>query len=451
MEYTGDMKHSRLERILVGILLVIAGGVVLHAPLSVWLGTVWPEYTDYIKAWKELLMGAALVVLLIEAMRHKAIKKLLADRLLQLAIGYAGLHFVMLAVFRNDPAAVGAGLLIDLRYVFYFALVYATIRLFPGYRRAFVWTFGVGAAVVLVFSLLQLYVLPKDILANIGYSKQTIAPYLTVDENPDYVRINSTLRGPNPLGAYVVIVLGLLTAAAIRWRKMNTNGWLMVGGVLLASLLTLTASHSRSSVIGALTAVAVVAFVAMAAKYRAKIVLGGVAFVVVAAGGLYALRNDPFVATVVLHDSPETGATADSNTGHWESLIDGTKRMVSQPLGAGIGSTGSASLKSDAPLIIENQYLLIAHEVGWAGLALFVWLFVNILRRLYIRRKSVLALGVFGSGVGLAVIGILLPVWADDTVSIVWWGLAGVAIGYLNIEDRTKLQKRKQERKKKDA
>lgn len=429
MEYTGDMKHSRLERILVGILLVIAGGVVLHAPLSVWLGSMWPEYTDYIKAWKELLMGVALVLLLIEATRHKAIEKLLNDRLLQLAIGYAGLHFLMLLVFRNDPAAVGAGLLIDLRYVFYFALVYATMQLFPTYRRAFVWTFSIGAAVVLVFSLLQIFVLPKDILANIGYSKQTIAPYLTVDENPDYIRINSTLRGPNPLGAYVAIVIGLLAAVAIRWRKMNTNGWLIVSGALLASVLTLSASHSRSSVIGAVMAVAVVAFVALSAKHRTRFAVAMASVLVVVAGGLYALRNDPFVATVVLHDSPQTGAMVDSNTGHWESLLDGTKRMIAQPLGAGIGSTGSASLKSDAPLIIENQYLLIAHEVGWAGLALFIWLFVEIMRRLYSRRKSVLALGVFGGGVGLTIIGLLLPVWADDTVSIVWWGLAGVAVG----------------------
>ena len=79
--------------------------------------------------------------------------------------------------------------------------------------------------------------------------------------------------------------------------------------------------------------------------------------------------------------------------------------------------------------IIENQYLFIAHEVGWPGLALFVALFVMILVRLWKFRSDWLALGVLASGIGLALIGLLLPVWADDTVSIIWWGLAGLAIG----------------------
>jgi len=40
-----------------------------------------------------------------------------------------------------------------------------------------------------------------------------------------------------------------------------------------------------------------------------------------------------------------------------------------------------------------------------------------------------LALGVFASGIGLALVGFFLPVWADDTVSIIWWGLAAVVVG----------------------
>lgn len=424
------MKHSHLERALVGLLLVIAGGVVLHAPLSVWLGTMWPQYAEYIKAWKELLMGLALVLLLTEVARRKMFKLILGDRLIQLALAYAGIHLLLLTIFHNDPAAIGAGLMIDLRYVFYFALVYVTIRLFPQYRRAFIWTFATGAVVVLGFALLQILVLPKDILANIGYGKQTIAPYLTVDENPDFIRINSTMRGPNPLGSYCVIVFSLLATVAIRWRKMNHTGWIIVGVAALIALLTLNATYSRSSVVGTLLALVVVAILTVAAKYRRGLLVAVVIMTLAAAASLYTLRNDPLVANIVLHNSPTTGAAVDSNTGHWQSLIDGTWRMTEQPLGAGIGSTGSASLQSNRPIIIENQYLLIAHEVGWVGLGIFVWLYVDVLKGLFGRRKSVLALGVFGSGVGLAVVGLLLPVWTDDTVSIVWWGLAAIALGY---------------------
>jgi hypothetical protein len=422
------MKPGWVERVLVAILLIIAALIVVHAPLTVWTSTQWPQYAEYIKAWKELLMGVALVLLVIALARRHKVKAFLDDRLMQLALVYAGLHFIMVGVFQNGLPAAGAGLLIDLRYILYFVLVYGTIQLLPQYRRLFVKVFVGGAVVVIGFALLQLFVLPKDILAHIGYSKDTISPYLTVDENPDYIRLNSTLRGPNPLGAYVAIVASLLAAAVIRW-KMNTRGYVIAAGAAIAIGLTLNASYSRSSVIGAAAALVTVAVIAASVKVRKRLGIIFAVMLVVVVGLIASLRDTSFVANVVLHDSPTTGAEIDSNAGHAESLADGTMRLVQQPLGAGIGSTGSASLYGDSPLIVENQYLMIAHEVGWIGIILFVWLFVEIMRRLWLRRKSVLALGVFGSGIGLALIGLLLPVWVDDTVSIIWWGLAAVSVG----------------------
>jgi hypothetical protein len=97
-------------------------------------------------------------------------------------------------------------------------------------------------------------------------------------------------------------------------------------------------------------------------------------------------------------------------------------------MGAGIGSTGSASLLGTEPVIIENQYLMIAHEVGWLGVVLFAVLYGYMVGRLWQQRRDWLALGIWASGVGLAAIGLLLPVWADDTVSIVWWGLAAISL-----------------------
>ena len=104
------------------------------------------------------------------------------------------------------------------------------------------------------------------------------------------------------------------------------------------------------------------------------------------------------------------------------------ERLAQQPLGAGVGSTGSASLYTDSPVIIDNQYLFIAHEAGWLGLALLITIFVVIMVRLWHGRKNWLALGVFASGIGLALIGLLQPVWVDDTVAIIWWGLAAIAL-----------------------
>ncbi len=46
-------------KIYIGILAVIFGGIVIHAPLTVAIGTLWPNYDLLIKSWKEILMLVA--------------------------------------------------------------------------------------------------------------------------------------------------------------------------------------------------------------------------------------------------------------------------------------------------------------------------------------------------------------------------------------------------------
>ncbi|OYX53006.1 hypothetical protein B7Y92_04285 [Candidatus Saccharibacteria bacterium 32-50-13] len=193
-------------------------------------------------------------------------------------------------------------------------------------------------------------------------------------------------------------------------------------------MIALWFSYSRSAKIAAVVAVVVVAIV-LYGKYISRslwIALALAATVLI--GGVYLARDTPFVSVVILHEDPNEGNDVNSNEGHWESLIDGTDRMIRQPFGAGVGSTGSPSLMGNQPLIIENYYLYVAHEVGWVGLGVFVALFVAVLKRLWQRRRDWLALAVLASGIGIAVASLFLPVWADDTVSIVWWGLAAVAL-----------------------
>lgn len=438
----GVMSRYLYERTIAVILLVIAGGVVFHAPLTVGFDSIWPEYAPFIKAWKELLMGVAFVLLVVLAIRRKMLSRILSDRLMQIALAYAGLHFLIPAFLPTSIDQIGAGLLIDLRYIFYFVLVYVLLRLVPEYKRYFIYVLIGTAVLSIIFALLQIFVLPKDVLSLIGYSRESIAPFLTVDDNHAYVRINGTLRGPNPLGAYVVILSSVLLAyAAVTWKRLESRMRWIATGAGLGLLLVMNSTYSRASLIGLLIAAAVIIGVVANKRTRKILAIAGLLIAIVGAGALFAFRDNPTVASVVFHDDPNTGSAIDSNAGHADSLIDGFQRMVRQPFGAGIGSTGSASLAGDNPLIIENQYLFIAHEVGWLGLVLFVGLFAVIMKRLWVNRQDILALSIFASGCGLAVIGILHPVWVDDTVSIVWWGAAAVALSYQ--ERRNKSAKRK--------
>lgn len=422
------MKRLSLEKIYLAIIVVIFAGIVIHAPLSVGFGVLFPDAALLIKSWKEILTLLLIPLAVMIVSRRGLWRELLDDWVFRIIAGYALIHIILVASMYQGVVATVAGLAIDLRYVLFFGLVYIAIRTMPRYRSLVLKVAAIGAAVVVGFATLQL-ILPADILSTIGYGKDTIAPYLTVDKNPDYIRVNSTLRGPNPLGAYAGMVLALIAAAMIiKGRGFIRKYAVGLEILTVSSVIALWISYSRSALVGAIIAVGVVfaATIMRRLSRRSWIVLSVIVCALI--GGLIAGQNSNFVSNVLLHENPEGGSAVSSNDDHIDSLETGVDRLLHQPFGGGIGSTGSASLHGDAPIIIENQYLFIAHEAGWLGLVLFLALFSLVMLRLWRQRRDWLALGVFASGIGLALIGLLLPVWVDDTVAIIWWGLAAIAI-----------------------
>lgn len=420
-----------MRRTTLALLVTVLCGVVFHAPISVGLGSLFPDVQLLIKAWKEVLLALAFVLVAIEVTRRHWWRLLWDDWVVLLVITYCVLHLLSLLFIWHGFDAVAAAVMIDLRFVVFFGIMYVACKLYPSWRRPFVVGSVVVAVASLLFAVLQVTVLPHDVLSSIGYSKETIAPYLTVDENHDYIRINGTLRGPNPLGVYAAMTLVasvvVLLKKRLDLRRIHRFLPWSIGLLGVASVVALWFSYSRSALLAAIFALLVV-FVCMYGRRITKMVwiALGVSGVLIA-GGLYIARDVPFVSQVILHEDPNEGGNVNSNDGHWASLIDGTSRMIQQPFGAGVGSTGSPSLMTEKGFIIENYYLYVAHEVGWIGVILFTALSSVVLYRLWIRRNDWLACSLFASGVGLMIAGLFLPVWADDTVSLVWWGLAGVA------------------------
>lgn len=423
---------NRLGKTYVGLLLVILFGVVVHAPLSVSLGSLFPDQALFIKAWKEILMliaGVVLIALIIIGKEYRLLKK----PLILMAAAYAALHFVNM--FRGYGwESVLSGLIIDLRYVFYFVLVYFAVKLFPRYRTLFMELFLLGGIVVVGFAVLQNFALPPEALEILGYGPDTIAPYLTVDLNDSYIRINSTLRGPNPLGAYAASLLIMIyTFWLAKGSRLTDRAKYGLAFFAIGGLVALWSSYSRSAVIGLAVGLAVVMiYLLQSGRIKSFIKQHKSAVTVIAMAlisiSILTATNHGFVSNVVLHENPSEASDLNSNEGHLSSLTDGFNLMLKQPFGKGVGSTGSASLFTDQPLIIENQYLFIAHEIGWLGIVLFLAIFLFVQNRLWAHRHDWLALGLFASGWGLAVVGLLLPVWVDDTVSIIWWGMAALVL-----------------------
>jgi hypothetical protein len=421
------MRSSLLGRVYAGGLLAIFGLIVLHAPLTVFLGTQLPNYDLLIKSWKEIFMALLIPVAALYISRNHAWKRLLKDPIIWLLGVYGAIHFALLAVHYQGAAPTLAGLAVDLRYVLFFTLVYGLLRVAPQYQTLFLKVGLIGAGIVIGFGVLQLF-LPADILTHIGYGSHTIAPYLTVDDNPAFIRINSTLRGPNPLGIYAAIVLIVLFALWVKGTLTTPKQQLFAALLGGGSLVVLWITYSRSALIAAIIGLLIVVLIRYRSAIRRWVWILGCAFLFILAGSMYIARDSAFVSNIILHNAANTGASITSDEQHAASLADGLRLMVQQPLGAGIGSTGSASLQGGHPLVIENQYLFIAHEVGWLGLAVFLVLFVYIVKELWHRRSHWLALSMLASGIGIGIVGLLQPVWVDDTVSIIWWGLAAVAL-----------------------
>lgn len=434
--------RSPLLSVYAWLILIVFGGVIVTAPLTVWLGTIWPDISLPIKAWKEVLMVIAFFLAIILVTRRKMWNELLRDRVIRLIIVFTLLHIFLIGYHFQGIVAVTAGLMIDLRYLLFFVLVYILVKLAPWYRLNVLMVGAIGALVVIGFGVMQWF-LPRDFLAYIGYSHETIEPYLTVDKNPDFVRHSSTLRGPNPLGAYLAIVLALMVSAGMRYQSQVLRDRKRCIAFIAAAIAAggvLWGTYSRSAVVAAMGGIILTVLIARGKWLLAhrQWVYGPIVGVLVAALIIMPFTDklQPFISNVILHDNPTTGGEITSDQAHASSLQHGIQVMTSQPLGRGIGSTGSASLHGKEPTIIENQYLFVAHEVGWLGVGIYLVIIGLVLIRLYKKRADWLSLGLFTSGVALAFIGILLPVWVDDTVAIVWWGLAGLALGSSNISTK---------------
>jgi hypothetical protein len=421
-----QLSSSKTTTLATAILAAVFGLVVFHAPISVFFGQYAPSLL--VKSWKEIVLLATIPLIFVTVWRAHMFKKFAKNNLLRLIVAYALLHLFVWVAFPGGLNQKFAGLAIDLRYFLFFALIFCVVCLQPSARKVFLRVGMWAAGFAIGFAALQALVLPRDILKYLGYSKHTIAPFLTVDSNKDFIRINGTLRGPNPLGAYAVTILALGAAWVTRSRAVFLTHKVVIVLSTLGLLVVLWTSYSRSAAVAAVISLAIIFFVRFSSQLRLLhwLSIGILSFLIIVV--MFGARNTYFVQNIIGHSNPSHSGSLNSNQGHAMSVEAGVARLAQQPLGAGIGSTGSASLLGQQPLIIENQYLFIAHEVGWLGLAGFVAIFAIILRNLYQNRRDWLSLGVFASGIGLAVIGLIQPVFVDDTVSLVWWGLAAVAL-----------------------
>lgn len=420
---------SKFANYLVTAVLVL---VPFHAFLTVWGSSLVGHYTG-LRLWDDVLLAVLAGVAAWWLLRDGALRRNMArSPLVQIIAAYAVLSVLLgvISLTKGDvtPKALAYGLLVNLRFLAWFLVVLLAARRTPFLRAYWLRLLLVPAALVVVFAALQYTVLPHDFLSHFGYDTHTtIAPIETINHNTHYIRVQSTLRGANPLGAYLVIVIAALAACFMRGRRR-----LLCAGFGLLTLFALYASGSRSAWIGSLLTLICIGWVALPSR-RSRVVAGmaGVAVLIILSGLYLLLRNDVGVQNALLHTQQHSRIAVSSNAAHDSALRKGIREVLHQPFGDGPGTAGPASVYngSHGTRIAENYFLQIAQETGWLGLALLLAIFWLVTCQLYEQRwSSLLAFTLLASFLGLLVVALLSHNWTDDTLAFIWWGFAGIAL-----------------------
>lgn len=427
MNQTASVKLTRiLAWIIAGILLLLP----FHAFLTVWLSSLVGHYT-LLRLWKEFLLVVLVAGAVFILAGDKPLRRRLFDSLLARLIGLYSLllviwAFVPLAKHDVTGKAMWYGLLVDLRFLVFFLAVWVIAAKSDFLSEQWKKLLLGPAVVVTAFAAAQYWLLPTDFLRHFGYGDSTIFPYETINHNINHIRVASTLRGANPLGAYLVMPLSALGVLIVRNRTRRRDGILLILGLLLALIF----SFSRSAWLGAVISLAIIAWTCLKSQRTRRFLLFGFVGLVIIGGLLtIALRNNTSFENAFLHTDNSSTAQVSSNQGHTAAFKDAVKDIAHQPLGGGVGTAGPESVYNNQPArIAENYFLQIGQEAGVAGMGLFIAICVLTGKMLWARRADPLALWLFASLVGISFINLLSHAWTDDTLAYIWWGLAGLAL-----------------------
>ena len=404
--------------------------VPFHAFFTVWLASAIGHYTA-VRLWAEVLLLICIIGSLYLVMTDGKIRMhTLTRRLVWLIFAYIAVNIIWgLIAFHQHTLtakALGYGWIVNTRFLIFFLITWGVALRTSRLRRSWKWMVLVPAAVVVVFGLLQAFVLPRDFLTHFGYGPHTIAPFETINHNNDYIRIASTLRGANPLGTYMLVPISLLAGLIITGRR----SWPYVS-LFIGSLITLFFSFSRSAWIGAVMALTAIGIHYLDKKYAKQAIIGVVVVTVLALAAFvtFEAKHNTRFQNLFFHTQTHSAVKTTSDQGHIAGLKDGIHDMIHQPFGRGPGSAGPASIyNKDQPRIAENYFLQIGQETGWIGLILFLLINVGVGYILWLNREDPLALTLFASLIGISFVCLFSHAWTDITISYIWWGLAGIAM-----------------------
>ncbi len=405
---------------------------------------------DAIQAWKEIVLGSALLSVGARALARRRLpfRFGLVDAL---ALVFAGL-VVLYALIPQDALGGHAGaraILYGLRHDLVVVAAYLLGRSVEIDVRRVRWTIAGAAAAVAAWGLIEVYAVPIEwwrhsgavgyFRNELGYSYHGPAglPENFAFNTSDglFRRLVSTFVSPLAT-AYMLVVALILLAVARRKRPA------VVLGVVCAAGLAWT--FSRSSIVAL-----AIGLVVLAAGRRTWWPLSAAAAVAAAGLGFAAVFHDvaprthwfpsdlPYQQAQARAKGPLPRGSGLSGTvslgepsirSHLDSLRDGAKTVVEHPQGYGLGNAGTTAQRFHVPLEAgESNYTELGVETGLAGaIAFVVWslaLLAGLIRAGWEGDRSAAATAAaLAAGLALAI--------QTDVIGVPWiayclWWLAG--------------------------
>ena len=422
---------NKLTKLNLFLAAVIFALVPFHAIISIWLYSIFGHYTLTRLIEEYLLFVMLMVGVYLLFFGPKEQWKLFKSKLILLICSYFLIELVVgVFAYANKTVNMKAlfyGLLLNSRYLLYFLLIYQAVFIYKLNKGSVKFNLNklilYPSLVVVGFGILQIFFLPNNFLAHFGYSKETILPFQTVNNSTKYIRILSTLRGSNSLGAYLIFPITLITAQI--FKKKN---WKYYIPFLLLSLIVLYFSYSRSAVLGIALSIGLLIYQQSNHKFRRILEIGGASLVIVAALVFIFFRNNTYLQNIVFHTSKNSSIKVSSDQGHLNGIQTGLKNILSNPLGKGPGSAGQASLYNNHPAVISEDYFIqIGEEVGVIGLIIYLAIYFFIYREL-LKIKTELSKISIAVLSGLLLVSLFWFTLSDETLSFMLFGILGYVI-----------------------
>jgi hypothetical protein len=244
--------------------------------------------------------------------------------------------------------------------------------------------------------------------------------------NTTYTRVGSLINDPLALGFFMTVpfAVALERVGAHRMVKMAS----VVAGISAATVL-LTITRGAIVSLGVIAILGACVGISRVSTERLRVVLVMIAAIAVL---LPVAGQSAFVARM---EGIFTSSHDEDTQLHITRPLEAARELANHPLGRGLGTNNSTGSRFDTgtSAASENSYLQTGMELGMPSMALFIAALIMTLIQLRRRSKedsdaSGLAGGVWLAGCGLAVGGLVLEVWYQLAVTLIFWATAAVAL-----------------------